>query len=101
MENGRDQRNEEVVMKRCTICRELNANKAETCSRCGHQLASLALSGWMKLAWFGFASAIFGAVVLWALSISGYPQVYPFAGLALFVGVLSILVGFLSYRFNA
>jgi hypothetical protein len=101
MENDCDQCIEEVVMKRCIICRGLNSDEAETCSRCGHQLTSLAITAGMKLAWFGFAVAIFGAVVLWALSISGYPQVYPFAGLALFVGVLSILVGFLSYRFNA
>lgn len=88
-------------MKRCTLCRELNTNEAETCSRCGQPLASLLLSGWMKVAWSGFAAAIFGAVVLWALSISGYPQVYPLAGLALIIGVLSILLGFLCYRFNA
>lgn len=88
-------------MKRCLICRELNANEAENCIRCGQQLPSLALSGWMKLAWSGFAIAIFGAVVLWTLAISGYVELYPLIGLALIIGVLAILVGFLSYRFNA
>lgn len=87
-------------MKRCTVCRSLNEQAAETCSRCGHELASMRLSTGMKIAWTGFAIAILAALILWTLTISGYVVIYPIGLLALVVGGISVLIGLASFRFN-
>lgn len=88
-------------MKRCGVCRMLNIEGAETCSRCGHQLASLALGAGMKVAWIGFAIAIVGGLVMWAVSVSGDGGFYPFGLFALGLGLLSILAGLLSWGFSS
>jgi uncharacterized paraquat-inducible protein A len=87
-------------MTRCTVCRALNAPGAEICSRCGHELGSMMLSTGMKIAWAGFASAIIAALILWALTISGFVGIYPIGLLALLVGGISVLIGLVSFRFN-
>jgi uncharacterized paraquat-inducible protein A len=87
-------------MKRCIICRALNVDDAETCSRCGHQLISMIYSGWTKVAIIGMTVAILGTLILWALSISISPAVYPFIGVTFTIGILSILLGLVSFRFS-
>jgi hypothetical protein len=87
-------------MKRCVICRALNLDQAETCTRCGHELVANALSAGMKVAWVGFALAILGFITLWGLSVTGFAGLYPFAWFALVLGVLSIFIGLFSFRVN-
>lgn len=87
-------------MTKCIVCRALNERGAETCTRCGHELASMRLSTGMKIAWAGFASAILAALILWTLTISGFLGIYPIGLLALVVGGISVLIGLASFRFN-
>lgn len=87
-------------MKKCIACRALNDEGAETCGRCGHELASLTLNKGMKIAWAGFAVAILAALILWMLTVSGFVGIYPIGLLALVVGGVSVLVGFANFRFN-
>ena len=91
---------EEAVMKRCVICRALNLDQAETCTRCGHELFANTLNAGMKVAWVGFTIAILGFITLWALSVTGNAGLYPFAWLALVLGMLSIFIGLFSFRTN-
>jgi uncharacterized paraquat-inducible protein A len=87
-------------MTKCIVCRALNEQGAETCTRCGHELAKMTLSTGMKIAWAGFASAILAALILWTLTISGLVGIYPIGLLALVVGGISVLIGLASFRFN-
>jgi uncharacterized paraquat-inducible protein A len=87
-------------MKRCIICRALNIDDAETCTRCGHHLVSTIYSGWTKVALAGMTVAVLGTLILWGLSISVSPAVYPFIGVTFTIGILSILLGLVSFRFS-
>lgn len=88
------------MMDRCIVCRALNEAGSETCSRCGHELTSLALNRGMKIAWAGFAIAILATLVMWMLTISGYVRVYPIGLLALVIGAISVFVGLANFRYN-
>lgn len=85
-------------MKRCVICRALNLDQADTCARCGHELVANTLNAGMKAAWVGFTLAILGFIILWGLSVTGVTGLYPFAWLALVLGVFSIFIGLFSFR---
>jgi undecaprenyl pyrophosphate phosphatase UppP len=85
-------------MKRCYECGTINTDEANVCENCYQPIERPVTRGWVRYAGIGFMVAFLAAPVLWLLTFVFGSGVYPFTSWGLVLGVIALLVGFVTYR---
>lgn len=88
-------------MRRCYSCGTMNLDQTTVCENCGQPLERPETKGWVRYAGAGLLVAILAAPVLWLLSFMFGNGEYPMTSWALVLGVIALLVGFVTYRIKA